>query len=149
MWHKLREAVAAEGVEVIVEPTAQRWFSDEFKAANPKALQDVRNMIRAPPRSATSASPRCSSASTSRTGSARSRPRRCISGAEDRLGAARADGAREKVPGAQHRRCRKPPGHIANIQNPAVQQGVGDFQAADLGDDKKLSSWRDCCSPAP
>ena len=46
MWHKLREAVAAEGVEVIVEPTAQRWFSDEFKAANPKVLQDVRNMIR-------------------------------------------------------------------------------------------------------
>jgi 3-oxoadipate enol-lactonase len=28
MWHKLREAVANEGVEVVVEPTVQRWFSD-------------------------------------------------------------------------------------------------------------------------
>ena len=37
---------ASEGVESIVEPTVQRWFSDEFKAANPEVLQKVRNMIR-------------------------------------------------------------------------------------------------------
>jgi 3-oxoadipate enol-lactonase len=46
LWQKLREAVANEGVEVIVEPTVQRWFSDEFKAAHPQVLQNVRNMIR-------------------------------------------------------------------------------------------------------
>ena len=33
MWQRLREVVGKEGVEAIVEPTAQRWFSDEWKAA--------------------------------------------------------------------------------------------------------------------
>src|SRR5574340_642427 len=32
MWHKLRETVSANGVGSIVEQTAQRWFSEEFKA---------------------------------------------------------------------------------------------------------------------
>lgn len=47
MWHGLAGAVRQGGIEPIVEPTAQRWFSDDFKAANPKVLDAVRDMIRA------------------------------------------------------------------------------------------------------
>ncbi|MGE0873941.1 MAG: alpha/beta fold hydrolase [Burkholderiales bacterium] len=47
MWHKLTEAVGRDGIDAIVEPTAQRWFSDDFKAANPALLDAVRDMIRA------------------------------------------------------------------------------------------------------
>ena len=47
MWHKLADAVRQGGVESIVEPTAQRWFSEAFKAANPQRLDAVRSMIRA------------------------------------------------------------------------------------------------------
>ena len=47
MWHKLFNTVEAGGVEAIVEQTAQRWFSDEFKAAHPQVLESVRAMIRA------------------------------------------------------------------------------------------------------
>jgi 3-oxoadipate enol-lactonase len=46
MWHKLVAAVAQDGVESIVEHTAQRWFSDAFKAAHPDVLDGVRAMIR-------------------------------------------------------------------------------------------------------
>src|SRR2546421_4002727 len=46
MWHDLMAAVKAKGIEPIVEPTAQRWFSEAFKAANPRALDGVRRMIR-------------------------------------------------------------------------------------------------------
>lgn len=47
MWHKLADAVRQHGVESIVEPTAQRWFSEDFKAENPQRLDAVRGMIRA------------------------------------------------------------------------------------------------------
>ena len=46
MWHKLRETVRQNGLESIVEPTVQRWFSEEFKAAHPEVLESVRSMIR-------------------------------------------------------------------------------------------------------
>src|SRR5207344_2940637 len=46
LWHGLVETVKKDGFESIVEPTAQRWFSDEFKAAHPEALDRVRTMIR-------------------------------------------------------------------------------------------------------
>ena len=46
MWHRLTETVSQGGVEAIVEQTAQRWFSDEFKAAHPEKLDAVRAMIR-------------------------------------------------------------------------------------------------------
>lgn len=46
MWHKLAESVRQGGIEPIVEPTVQRWFSEEFKAANPATLEVVRSMVR-------------------------------------------------------------------------------------------------------
>ena len=130
MWHKLREAVAAEGVEVIVEPTTQRWFSDEFKAANPKVLQDVRNMIRG---TTTLGYLGVTAAFLGldledKLGQIKAKTL-YLSGADDRLGGPPALMAllAKKVPGAQHRSVPNA-AHIANIQNPAgFNKEVGDF----------------------
>jgi len=46
LWHGLIETVKKDGFRSIVEPTAQRWFSDEFKAANPAVMDKVRRMIK-------------------------------------------------------------------------------------------------------
>jgi 3-oxoadipate enol-lactonase len=130
MWQKLREAVARDGVEVIVEPTAQRWFSDEFKAANPQVLQNVRNMIRA---TTTLGYLGVTAAFLgldieARLGQIKA-PTLYLSGAEDKLGGPPAlmTGLAKRVPGAQHRSVPKA-AHIANIQNPAgFNKEVGDF----------------------
>ena len=130
MWHKLREQVAQDGVEVIVEPTVQRWFSDEFKAANPQVLQNVRNMIRG---CTTNGYLGVTAAFLSLDLEDRLReikaPTLYLSGAEDQVGGPPALMAElaKKVPGAQHRSVAKA-AHIANIQNPAgFSKEVGDF----------------------
>jgi len=130
MWRKLREAVANEGVEVIVEPTVQRWFSDEFKAANPRVLQDVRNMIRGTTTlgylGVTAAFLGLSLEDKLPQIKA---PTLYLSGAEDRMGGPPALMAElaKKVPRAQHHSVPKA-AHIANIQNPAgFNKEVGDF----------------------
>ena len=130
MWHKLREAVANEGVEVIVEPTVQRWFSDEFKAANPRVLQDVRNMIRATTTlgylGVTAAFLGLNLEDQLPQIKA---PTLYLSGAEDKMGGPPALMAElaKKVPRAQHHSVPKA-AHIANIQNPAgFNKEVGDF----------------------
>ena len=46
LWHGLIDTVTTNGFESIVEPTAQRWFCEAFKAAHPDVLDDVRRMIR-------------------------------------------------------------------------------------------------------
>ena len=130
MWHKLREAVANEGVEVIVEPTVQRWFSDEFKAANPKVLQNVGNMIRG---TTTHGYLGVTAAFLGLNLEDKlpqiKAPTLYLSGAEDKVGGPPALMAElaKKVPGAQHRSVPKA-AHIANIQNPAgFNKEVGDF----------------------
>jgi 3-oxoadipate enol-lactonase len=130
MWQKLREAVANEGVEVIVEPTVQRWFSDEFKAANPKALQDVRNMIRG---TTTLGYLGVTAAFLGLNLEDKlpqiKAPTLYLSGAEDRMGGPPALMAElaKKVPRAQHHSVPKA-AHIANIQNPAgFNKEVADF----------------------
>jgi 3-oxoadipate enol-lactonase len=130
MWHKLREAVAKDGVEVIVEPTVQRWFSDEFKAANPQVLQNVRNMIRA---TTTFGYLGVTAAFLGLDVEDKlpqiKAPTLYLSGAEDKLGGPPELMAElaKKVPGAQHRSVPKA-AHIANIQNPAgFNKEVGDF----------------------
>jgi 3-oxoadipate enol-lactonase len=121
MWHQLYSAVEKGGVEPIVEPTAQRWFTDAFKVANPGVLDDVRAMIRA----------------TSREGylgvvsaflgldledrlGAIGAPTLYIGGADDKLGgpAELMRGLAAKVPGARFAAVPEA-AHIANIQNPS------------------------------
>jgi 3-oxoadipate enol-lactonase len=130
LWHKLRDAVAKDGVEVIVEPTVQRWFSDEFKAENPEALQNVRNMIRG---TTTLGYLGVTAAFLGLDIEERlpqiKAPTLYVSGAEDRIGGPPElmDTLAKKVPGAQHRSIEKA-AHIANIQNPArFNTVVGDF----------------------
>jgi 3-oxoadipate enol-lactonase len=130
MWHKLREVVAEEGVEGVVEATAQRWFSDEFKAANPQVLQNVRNMIRG---TTTLGYLGASAAFLGLDIEDKlpqiKAPTMYVSGAEDKLGGPPELMAElaKKVPGAQHRSVAKA-AHIANIQNPAgFNSLVADF----------------------
>jgi 3-oxoadipate enol-lactonase len=121
MWHKLIAAVGKEGIEPIVEPTAQRWFSEDFKAANPAAMDAVRKMIRG---TSVAGYLGCVNAFLGldieeelhliRT------PTRYIGGADDHVGGPMAlmQGLAAKVPGARYVAV---PGaaHIANLQNPA------------------------------
>jgi 3-oxoadipate enol-lactonase len=121
MWHGLIDKVKKDGVESIVEQTAQRWFSDEFKARNPGVLDEVRAMIR---RTTLDGYLGCVGAFLGMDvekdlGRIRV-PTHYLSGAEDKVGGPPAlmAGLAAKVPGARHTSV---PGaaHIANIQNPA------------------------------
>jgi 3-oxoadipate enol-lactonase len=119
LWHGLLDAVRKNGFESIVEPTAQRWFSDEFKATHPEALDSVRAMIR---RTSQAGYLGCVGAFLGldvedRLPSIRS-PTIYISGAEDKMGGPPAlmAGLAAKVPGARHASVPKA-AHIANIQN--------------------------------
>ena len=130
LWHGLVEKVKAGGVASIVEQTAQRWFSDPFKAAHPDVLESVRRMI----------------ARTSKEGYLgcvaafleldleqdleRIRvPTHYVSGADDRLGGPPAlmERLARRVPKARHSSVPNA-AHIANIQNPAgFNLVVGEF----------------------
>ncbi|HVL36798.1 MAG TPA: alpha/beta fold hydrolase [Burkholderiales bacterium] len=130
MWHKLREAVAKDGVEAIVEPTVQRWFSEDWKAANPKVLQNVRNMIRGTTSfgylGVTAAFLRLDIEERLKDIKA---PTLYVSGAEDKLGGPPELMAElaKKVRGAEHKSVPKA-AHIANLQNPAgFNAVVGEF----------------------
>jgi 3-oxoadipate enol-lactonase len=46
MWDRLLATVREGGVEAIVEQTAQRWFTEDFKAAHPAVIDGVRAMVR-------------------------------------------------------------------------------------------------------
>lgn len=121
MWHELADAVRQGGVASIVEPTAQRWFSEDFKAANPERLEAVRSMIRA----------------TSKNGylglvaaflgldledriGRIAAPTLFLGGAQDRLGGPQDIMRRlaGKVPGARYVSVPQA-AHIANLQNEA------------------------------
>ena len=119
LWHGLVDSVKKNGFESIVEQTAQRWFSDEFKAAHPGALDPVRAMIR---RTSQEGYLGCVGAFLGldledRLPSIRTRAI-YISGAEDKMGGPPALMAAlaAKVPGARHVSVPKA-AHIANIQN--------------------------------
>lgn len=120
-WHRLQAQVREGGIAAIVEQTAQRWFSDDFKAKNPKVIDGIRAMVAATSKDGYLG---CTSAFLGVKYGADlpkiKAPTLYVGGAEDRLGgppelmaglAALVPGARyAPVPGAAH---------IANIQNPA------------------------------
>jgi 3-oxoadipate enol-lactonase len=120
LWQGLIETVKKNGFESIVEPTAQRWFSDEFKANHPGVLDAVRKMIR---RTSVQGYLGCAGAFLGLDvekdlGKIRA-PTLYVSGAEDKLGGPPAlmAGLAAKVPGARHASVPRA-AHIANIQNP-------------------------------
>ena len=120
MWHKLRETVQRDGLEAIVEPTVQRWFSEEFKAAHPEVLENVRRMIR---RTSFEGYMGVTAAflglDVEDELSRITAPTLYVSGAEDKLGGPPDLMRRlsEKVRGARHVSVPNA-AHIANIQNP-------------------------------
>lgn len=120
LWHGLIEKVKTHGVESIVEQTAQRWFTDEFKAANPRVLDNVRRMIA---RTSKDGYLGCVAAFLglnleSELGRIRV-PTHYVSGADDKLGGPPAlmERLARQVPGARHSSVPNA-AHIANIQNP-------------------------------
>ena len=120
MWHALLEKVKANGVESIVEQTAQRWFTDEFKAAHPDLLDNVRRMIA---RTSKDGYLGCVGAFLGLALEDKLEkirvPTHYVSGADDRLGGPPAlmERLAQRVPGARHSSVPNA-AHIANIQNP-------------------------------
>jgi 3-oxoadipate enol-lactonase len=130
MWHKLRGTVQQEGLEAIVEPTVQRWFSEEFKAAHPEVLEKIRKMIRGTTLDGYMGVTAAFLGLDVEERLPQIRARTLyVSGAEDKLGGPPElmKGLAEKVPGAKHVSVPKA-AHIANIQNPeGFNQVLGDF----------------------
>ena len=132
LWHELIATVEAKGIEPIVEPTVQRWFSDAFKARNPDVLDEVRAMIR---RTSVPGYVGCASAFLGLDvegglGSIRA-PTLFISGALDARGGPPAlmAGLAAKVPGARHVSV-PDAAHIANVENPhGFNRVLADFLA--------------------
>ena len=126
MWLRLADTVTAGGIEAIVEQTAQRWFTEEFKVAHPAVLDGVRAMIRG----------------TSKEGylgvvaafvgldledeiSRIRNPTLFIGGAEDKAGGPEAlmRTLAAKVPGASYTPVPQA-AHIANLQNEAGYNAI-------------------------
>jgi 3-oxoadipate enol-lactonase len=120
MWPKFVETVKRHGMEGMVEPTVQRWFTDAFKAANPEVLDSVRNMIR---RTNPLGYYGCIAAFLTLDFSADLGqirvPTLFVSGADDQLGGPPElmAGLAAVVPGARHVSVPHA-AHITNIQNP-------------------------------
>ena len=120
LWHKLRETVQKNGLETIVEPTVQRWFSDDFKAAHPEVLEKIRRMIRGTTQQGylgvTAAF--LGLDVEDRLGRIAA-PTLYVSGANDHLGGPPElmEKLSKKVPDARHVSVPNA-AHIANIQNP-------------------------------
>jgi len=130
MWHKLRGTVQQEGLEVIVEPTVQRWFSEDFKAAHPEVLEKIRKMIRG---TTVEGYLGVTAAFLGLDLGERLPEIKAqtlyVSGAQDKLGGPPElmKGLSEKVKGAQHVSVPNA-AHIANIQNPeGFNQVLADF----------------------
>lgn len=120
LWHKLRDAVKSNGLESIVEPTVQRWFSAEFKAAHPDVLDKIRGMIRGTSQQGYLGVTGAFLGLALEDRLSRIQCRTLyVSGAEDPLGgpAPLMENLSRKVRGARHVSVPKA-AHIANIQNP-------------------------------
>jgi len=126
MWPKFVAIVKEHGMEGMVEPTVQRWFTDDFKAAHPDVLDKIRRMIHG-------TNPLgyygCIAAFLKLDfGAGLNRisvPTVFVSGADDHLGGPPPimAGLAEAVPGARHVSVPRA-AHIANIQNPDGFNGV-------------------------
>ena len=130
LWHKLRDTVQEQGLEAIVEPTVQRWFSDEFKAAHPEVLEKIRTMIRGTTLDGYMGVTAAFLGLDVEERLPRIQARTLyVSGAEDKLGGPPdlMAGLAAKVKGARHVSVPKA-AHIANIQNPeGFNRVLGDF----------------------
>lgn len=136
MWPGFVATVQAHGMEAMVEPTVQRWFTDDFKVAHSAVLDAVRAQIRGTdPRGYAG----CIAAFlTLHFGDRIDRisvPTLFLSGADDQRGGPPAlmQELADTVPGAQHVSVPNA-AHICNIQNPDGFNAVlGGFLRAQAG----------------
>jgi 3-oxoadipate enol-lactonase len=49
VWQQRIDGVVADGVEPLVAPTLERWFTPPFRAAHPQVMTKIGNLIRATP----------------------------------------------------------------------------------------------------
>ena len=133
IWPKFVETVKRQGMEGMVEPTVQRWFTDDFKAANPQLLENVRRMIRETnPLGYYGCIAAFLTLDFSKDLDRISVPTLFVSGADDHLGGPPQimAGLASAVPGARHVSVPHA-AHIANIQNPTAFNAIlGDFLRA-------------------
>jgi 3-oxoadipate enol-lactonase len=134
-WPAYVETVKAGGMEAMVEPTVQRWFTDDFKAAHPQVLDSVRAQIRG-------TNPLgyygCIAAFLTLDFGDRidriSVPTLFISGANDLMGGPSAlmQKLADAVPDARHVAVPNA-AHICNIQNPeGFNEALGGFLRAQI-----------------
>ena len=120
IWPTFVATVQEHGMEGMVEPTVQRWFTEDFKAAHPEVLGKVRRMIRGTDPLGYYG---CIAAFLTLDFSAGltniAAPTLFISGADDHLGGPPAimTELAAAVPGGTHVSVPNA-AHIANIQNP-------------------------------
>jgi 3-oxoadipate enol-lactonase len=126
IWPGFVRTVQEHGMEGMVEPTVQRWFTDDFKAANPAVLDKVRRMIRGTdPRGYYGCIAAFMTLDFFKDIGAISVPTLFVSGADDHLGGPPAlmQGLADAVPGAHHVSVPNA-AHICNIQNPSGYNAV-------------------------
>jgi 3-oxoadipate enol-lactonase len=130
LWHGLRDTVQKNGLETIVEPTVQRWFSEDFKAAHPEVLEKVRKMIRGTTfEGYMGVTAAFLGLDLEKDMHRIAAPTLYVSGAEDKLGGPPElmKALSEKVRGARHVSVPNA-AHIANIQNPeGFNRVLGEF----------------------
>ena len=130
LWYGLRETVQKNGLETIVEPTVQRWFSEDFKAAHPEVLEKVRRMIRGTTlQGYMGVTEAFLHLDVEQDLGKISAPALYVSGAEDKLGGPPElmQGLAAKVKRARHVSVPNA-AHIANIQNPeGFNRVLGEF----------------------
>ncbi len=121
MWPKFVETVKQHGMEGMVEPTVQRWFTADFREANPEIIEGVRRMIRGtdPIGYYGLIAAFLTLQFGDRLGRIKS-PTLFASGADDHLGGPPPimQGLADRVPGARHVSV-PDAAHICNLQNPA------------------------------
>ncbi len=121
VWPGLVEAVRAGGMEAVAERTVQRWFSDDFKAANPDVLDSVREQILGTnPQGYFGVVAAFLSLSFGDGIGRIAVPTLFVSGAEDQRGGPPAvmQSLADAIPGAKHVSV-SGAAHICNIQNPS------------------------------
>jgi 3-oxoadipate enol-lactonase len=120
IWPPLVETVKVRGIAAVVEPTVERWFSPDFRAANPALIDKVRAMIC---RTSRDGYLGCIAAllglDYGRDLARLAMPTLFVSGEHDRIGAPPAVMAAMagRVPGARHVVLRRAT-HLAAVCNP-------------------------------
>ena len=130
IWPPMIETARTSGIEAIVERTANRWFPDAFRSANPATMEKVRTMIR---RTSLDGYLGCIAALLSLDLGGEIQklavPSLFVSGAKDLLGGPPEvmQSMADLVPNARHVTLRDA-GHICNIANPrSFTQELSEF----------------------